>query len=122
AAEIAAGQQDRTAIVLRLVEGEIRGRRTIGLPAPIIEGVLAQTGAFGGGQEPRRNDLVGVDVGLAQHDAARGQGTEAGHHATSLANSSRGSATWPFTAAHAALIGEASSVREPGPWRPSKLR
>src|SRR5204863_239157 len=102
--------------------------------APVGEQRVGQARLVGALEVARGDDLVGVDVDVEQHDGARRQRAEArrGHgdvlspagrrSAGRSGTSVRGSATWPVTAAAAAVHGDASSVRPPWPWRPSKLR
>ena len=52
------------------VEHEIRLRIARGVITPVGEQVFAETGLGRRGEKPRRNDLVGVDVGRGQHDRA----------------------------------------------------
>src|SRR5690606_18711102 len=114
--------QDLRALVSRAVERKVRVRQTIRQCAPVVERVPAQSLALGGGQEARGDDLVGVDVALAQDHGARDECAETFHHAASASRKVRGSAISPATAQTAAVSGEASTVRAPSPWRPSKLR
>src|SRR6187402_1366603 len=126
AAEVVAGDENRAAARVGLVQWEGGIVAAIGGVAPVFEAMLAQAGAFGRGKETRRDDPVGVDVLVAQH---RGAGMHVGERAAGLAHAatswvmySRGSATQPATAEAAATSGLASTVRAPLPWRPSKLR
>src|SRR5262245_27634077 len=66
-------------------------------------------------QEARRDNLVGIDVFLRYNNRLRCE-----FHCRPP--NSRTSATWPAMALAAAVNGEASSVRPPLPWRPSKFR
>ena len=60
--EIIAGQQDRRALRARLVQDEIRLRAALGVVAPVVEELVAEPRFGDRLEEPRRNDLVGVDV------------------------------------------------------------
>src|SRR5699024_10211251 len=121
AAEVAPGDQDAAAFGSGLVQHEIRIDTAVVAIAPVVEGVPPQALSHGGGEEARRDDAVGVDVGVGQHHGARGQLPDGLHAATSAGNAV-GSATWPATAEAAAVAGLASTVRTPLPCRPSKLR
>src|SRR5207247_1426189 len=69
-------------------------------------------------QESSRDDLIGVDVLRRKTDGAGCDAFEFGH----MFNIPRKSVTRPVTADAAAVCGDASKVRPPGPCRPSKLR
>src|SRR5690606_19194882 len=127
AAEVAAGDQDLRVGVLLAVEREAGVRRSVRQAAPVVERVPAEALALGRGEEARGDDLVGVDVAFAQDHGARDEVGERLHHAASRCSAaffrnSRGSVISPVTAHTAAVSGEASTVRAPLPWRPSKLR
>src|SRR5215204_5346860 len=70
-------------------------------------------------QEPRRNDLVGVDVGRRHRRRHRVEVLERLHYDL---RSCRTSVSLPVTAAATAMAGLTRCVRAPLPWRPTKLR
>ena len=119
ATDVAAGDENRGAFRFGTVQHEIGLRIAGGVVAPVGEQMFAESGLRRGGEKPRRDDLVGVDVGRGQRDGA-GADVLYGH-VGQLANS-RGSVTRPRMADAAAVSGLASSVRAPTPWRPSKFR
>src|SRR5262245_5061737 len=121
ASEIVAGDEDAVRGEIDTVEQSVGAWSAVGVMAPIIEDLAAEAFARGGGGEARRDDLVGVDARLRQHDGAgseRGEGLA--HEAASW--TLRGSLSTPATAVAAAVAGLARMVRAPLPWRPSKLR
>src|SRR5207344_3035840 len=69
-------------------------------------------------EKARGDDLIGIDVFRGEAHHARCNAIQFGHDFNIL----RKSVTRPVTAEAAAVSGEASMVRPPGPWRPSKLR
>ena len=68
------------------VRADSASRRTAASPRPL---------ARGRGQKARRNDLVGVDIGVRQHDRARADGADQAASAVSHDSISRGSVTRP---------------------------
>ena len=66
AAEVAAGDEDRRALVLRPAQLEV------GILHPVEEEELAVARALDPLQELLRDDLVGVDVGAVEHRGAAG--------------------------------------------------
>src|SRR6185312_2440825 len=70
AAEVAPGYHDAAALRFRPVEREGRVVAAVRQVAPVLEAVLAQACARGGGEEARRDDAVGVDVLVRQHGSA----------------------------------------------------
>ena len=101
-----------------LIEDEVGVGRAVGQVAPVGEQLLAQALLGGGGQESRRDDLIGVDVGERQRPRFASGRLRSG----CITRNSRGSVIRPRTALAAAVSGLASRVRAPTPCRPSKLR
>src|SRR5579871_6806321 len=122
AAEVAAADEDLSAPGRRIVEYEVLPWAAGRVIAPIIEQVLAQSLARGSPQKARRDDLVGVDIGRGQNDRTGAYLLNRLRDEPQSPMSSRGSVTRPRKALAAAVSGLTSSVRAPGPWRPSKLR
>src|SRR5262245_13784594 len=73
AAEIVAGYKDLGALRTRLVEDEIGIGAAFGVVAPVIEELVAEALLGDGLQEPRWDDLVGVDVLHRERDEAAGE-------------------------------------------------
>jgi hypothetical protein len=71
AAEVVAGHEHGRAAILRLVQHEVGKLAAVLAVAPVVEQILAEALLGRGRQEPRRDDLVGVDVDVRQHDGAR---------------------------------------------------
>src|SRR5690349_2109298 len=99
AAEVVTRDQHLGAPGLRLLEDEVRPGTAVGLVTPVREEPTAQAGAVGDLQKTGGDDLIGVDVLPRQDDGARAQCAER-FHGLHL-KSSRGSVTWPVTAAAA---------------------
>ena len=68
APEVVARQQDLAALHLGLVEDEVRVGRAVGQVAPVVEQGVGEARLLGRLEEPRRDDLVGVDVLGGQRD------------------------------------------------------
>src|SRR5882757_6281183 len=117
AAEIASGHQDPAAGRFGTVQNEGRVGSAVAEVAPVGEQLLAEAILGRRRQEPRRNDLIGVDVGGGDDHGLRTHPPQRLHY-----SSSRGSAILPCTALAAAVRGLTSNVRAPTPWRPSKFR
>src|ERR1700761_954806 len=117
AAEITAYDQYLGALRLGAIQDELAFGRAVRVIAPISEQLPAESLLGGGGQEARRNDLIGVDVARGDDHGLRMYTPQRLHHSIS-----RGSATVPLTALAAAVSGLASRVRAPMPCRPSKFR
>src|SRR5690606_30664400 len=115
AAEVAAAHEHLRAPRLRPLQNEVGLLLAFGVVAPIGEQMPSQPLARGGGEEPRGDDLIRVDVVVRQHDGPRPDLLDRLHGAH-LRNS-RGSATAPLTADAAAVSGLARIVRAPVPWR-----
>ena len=62
AAEVIAGQQNFRAFRPRRIQDEVRLRIALGVISPVIEELLIQPFLRGRFQEPRRNDLIGIDI------------------------------------------------------------
>src|SRR5574337_956750 len=150
AAEVLAREQDRRALVARLVQHEVgvraaRGRVHAGLAvvqvAPLVEQVRAEAGLLDRLEELLRDDRVGVDVlavqrrdqALVHGEFLHGVSLLIGWGQSKIASQflvcpaklhekRRISTKWPCTAAAAAIAGLTRCVRPPAPWRPSKLR
>src|SRR6185436_19227043 len=118
AAEVVAADEHARAAILGLVQNEVRKLAAVLSVAPVVEQILAETLFRRGREKARRNDLVGVDVVVRQHDSSRANVFDRFHRQPTR---SRGSVIAPLTAAAAAVSGLASTVRAPVPWRPSKL-
>ena len=77
AAEVLLGDEDLCALVLRLVEHEVRPLlddvRRLGVVAPVEEEELAVAGALDALEELLRDDLVGVDVRQRQRHGGGGE-------------------------------------------------
>src|SRR6267154_3377577 len=97
AAEIASGHQNPAAGRFGTVQNEGRVGSAVGEVAPVGEQLLAEAILGRRRQEPRRNDLVGVDVGGGDHHGLRTRPLQRLHYKSSL-----GSAIWPRTAVAAA--------------------
>ncbi len=117
------------------VEDEVRVRAAVGQVAPVVEQGAREARLLGRLEEPRGDDLVRVDVLCRQRDELAAEGGvrlrhlaapvrgSAGSDVVALRpTSGRGSLTTPASAVAAAVSGEARNVRDPLPWRPSKLR
>src|SRR6185503_5268987 len=130
AAEVAPREQDRRALVTRLVQHEvgiglarrrIHARLAVVGVTPRVEQVDAEARTPDRLQELLRNDGVGVDVrAIERRDDALVNGEWL--HVGSLYESRRTSTKCPASAAAAAMAGLTRCVRPPAPCRPSKLR
>src|SRR5262249_8987236 len=109
--EVRARHQDFRVAKAILVEHEV------GSLAPLREQSLAEAGALDTFQPVARDDLIGVDVGAVQRDAAGDDLTHGLHQSRSSGVVKR-----PVTAVAAATAGDTRCVRPPLPCRPSKLR
>src|SRR3954463_13538583 len=106
------GAADHDPSVLRVRKTEQLGR------FQIRKQIAAPTAALNPLQKTSRYDLVRVDVLRRKCDHPRCHTFKFVHTFTIF----RRSATLPATAEAAAVSGDASNVRPPGPWRPSKFR
>src|SRR5436190_5173198 len=116
AAEVPAGDEDASAVVLRPPQLEL------GVLHPVVEEELAVPGALDALEELLRDDLVGVDVGPVEYGNATLDAAQLPHTASASGASSRTSVKRPVIAAAAAIVGDTRCVRPPAPCRPSKLR
>src|SRR4029450_13225493 len=109
AAEIGVDDEDRRALVARVVEG-------VGLvgAAIVLEQVVLEPFERHDLEEARRHDAIGVDVVAAQRQAAAFDAGDRGAHAGAPSNTSRTSTTSPAIAAAATIAGLISSVRPVG--------
>ena len=117
AAEVVAGQQNLDTQRPRLIQDEIRLRISFRIVAPVVEKLLVQPFLGDRFQEPRRDDLIGVDVVDRERQKAAFELREFLHWSNVLT-----SVTTPVMALAAAVRGLARNVRPPFPCRPSKLR
>src|SRR5205085_2366769 len=115
-AEVGAGDEDRGAGVLSVVEHEVA------VVTPFREQAEAEAGALDLLQPVAGDDLVGVDIGPVEGDGGAADHADGFHHTGSSAARSSGVVKCPATAVAAATAGETRWVRPPRPWRPSKLR
>src|SRR5262249_18837646 len=117
AAKIVSRYQNAGPVRARLVQNKLRLRIPARVIAPVAKQALAQTTLVGDLQEPRRNDLVRVDIINRQRDETGREGSNGIHDSNVLT-----SVTTPVNALAAAVSGLARKVRPPLPCRPSKLR
>src|SRR5699024_6353411 len=122
--EVRPGHQDGRPFVLGTVEHEVG----VGL-APLGEQAVLATGTTDPLEVDGGDDLVGVDVALAQRHGPTGVDVELLHGSCLLtvtgcywATRSAGGVSVPRTAVAAATSGETRWVRPTRPGRPSKLR
>ena len=125
AAEILAGHED-AASVAGVVEYEILLGRPVGIVTPVAEEVVPEELLVPGHRLEKAggNNLVRVHILQGKRDAGAFYDVKFLFHGKpdDYWRKSLGSVMTPVTAAAAAVSGLASRVREPGPWRPSKLR
>src|SRR5260370_22777256 len=117
ATKVVARQQNLRRFGFRSVQNEIGLWAALGVVAPIVEQLVAQSFLRNCFQESRRDDLVGIDVIDCDCDQPAFKWCKSLHCISSLT-----SVTTPVTAAAAAVRGLARNVRPPLPWRPSKFR
>ena len=73
AAEIRAGDQDRSARIARIVQDEVGVRRAVRPPPPVVKQVPTEPCSFDALQKLLGDDLIGVDIP-----------PEEGHHAAPM--------------------------------------
>jgi hypothetical protein len=78
-ADVSTGHQDAASLSRGRIEDEVGARRAIGVIAPVGEQLLAETFFGGRGEEPARDDLVGIDVGRGHHDRTGANGCDRVH-------------------------------------------
>ena len=64
------GDEDGATLRRRLVQGKGGVVAAVWQIAPVVKAQLAQSRARGGGEEPCRDDAVGVDVLVDEHGSA----------------------------------------------------
>ena len=109
-AEVRSGQQNRSTLVLRLIQLKLRIEGTVLVESPIVEQELSKSRSLNPLQELFGNNLIGVYVDSIQGGQQTFEPLESFHQLHP-----RTSTKWPSMAAAAAMAGLTKWVRPPRP-------